>query len=535
MSTQKMGLRRELSYLDLTMASLGGIIGSGWLYGAWKGGFIAGPAATVSWVIGGIAVLLIGLVYAELGGALPEAGAIVRYPQYSHGTFVSFLMGWAALVAYSSVPPIEAEAATQYATAYVPGLYTGGNPTAAGLIVEVILMILFFALNYFGVLIFAKTNTLWTLIKLAIPSLTVIVMFFAAFHTSNFSSVGGFAPQGSSAVLQAVPLGGIIFAYLGFRQALDMAGEAKNPQRDVPRAVITAILIGVVLYVLLQLVWIGGMPASFLGHGWAGTKPDFNSPFADLTKALGLGWLSIMLTADAVWSPTGTGNVYTASTSRVLLALTKNRYFPRIFGRIAASGVPVAALVATVVLGFVFLLPFPSWSSLVGIVSSATVFTYIIGPVALAVLRKTTPNLPRPFKLGGHAILGPIAFVIASLIIYWSGWAVDSVILLVILFGVILYAYGTSTFAEDTSFYGGKFLKSGLWLVVYVIAMLILTYIGSSNFGAPHQLIAYPLDLLVVAAVSLIFYYWGVSSGIPTPEIEEVNARVAKGESAISG
>jgi amino acid transporter len=503
------------------MASLGGIIGSGWLFGSLYGAQIAGPAAIISWIVGGIGVLLIGLVYAELGGALPQAGAIVRYPQYSHGTFVSFLMGWAAMVAYASVPPIEVTAVIQYGSHYVSGIYANGSLTPLGIVIGILLLILFFFLNYFGVRVFATTNTFWTIIKFIVPALTIVVMLFSL-HGSNFSHYGGFAPTGTSSILAAIPLGGIIFSYLGFRQALDLAGEAKNPQRDVPRAVVTAIVLGIVVYVLLQFVFIGAMPASLLGKGWAGLQ--LNSPFADLAGKLGLGWLVVILTADAVWSPGGTGNVYTASTSRVLYALQRNGYFPRVFGHVSeGTRVPVWALVATVLLGVIFLLPFPSWNKLVGIVSSATVFTYIVGPITIAVLRRTAPELRRPFRLGGTSVIAPIAFVIASLIIYWSGWATDSVVLLVILFGVVLYAYGTSSFAQDTAKFGGRNITAGIWLVVYCLVMLAMTYIGSKNFGAPHPVVPYPWDVVVVIVLGLIFYYWGVASGIVTDEAERAN------------
>lgn len=549
MSAAKAGLRHEMSFWDLVMASLGGIIGSGWLYGSWKGGFLAGPSAIFAWIIGGICVLLLGLVFAELGGALPEAGGIVRYPHYSHGSFVSFLMSWAAVIAYASVPPIEADAAVQYGAYYVHGLFNTatGNMTTAGTIVALLLMILFFFLNYFGVRLFAKTNTVWTWIKLIVPGITVILLLVTSFHASNLSdaAAGGFAPNGSSAVLQAVPLGGIIFAYLGFRQALDMAGEAKNPQRDVPKAIITAILIGVVLYVLLQLAWVVAMPTHAvsisgklvnpLAKGWVGTQSVFSSPFAELVGSLGFGWLAAILFADAVWSPTGTGNIYTASTSRVMLAMTRNGYFPKVFGYIhPKSGVPIWALLATVLIGLIFLANYGSWSSLVGLVSSATVFTYIVGPISAAVLRRTAPNLHRPFRLGSMNVIAPIAFVIATLIIYWSGWSTDSVVLLLILFGVLLYAYGASSFLEDTSNFGGKHIKAGIWLVVYMLVMLALTYFGSTNFGAPHQLIPYPWDLVVVILVSLGFFYWGKASGMMTPEAEEANKRTVPAAEATS-
>lgn len=114
-------------------------------------------------------------------------------------------------------------------------------------------------------------------------------------------------------------------------------------------------------------------------------------------------------------------------------------------------------------------------------------------------------DIPRPFRRKGRGFYGPAAFVVASRT----------------LVGVALYAYGVSTFADDTSLYSWKYVKAGIWPFVYIVAMLILTYIGSSNFGAPHQLIPYPWDVLVVAIVALAFYYWGVASGIPTIESED--------------
>ncbi len=519
MSAHASGLKRELSFLDLTMASMGGIIGSGWLFGAMIGANIAGPAAIVSWIIGGIAVLVIGLVFAELGGALPQAGGIVRYPQYSHGPFVSVIMGMAAVVAYASVPPIEALAAIQYGAYYAPGLFVNGSATGLGLFVAALLMVLFFFLNYYGVKFFARVNTPWTLLKTAIPVLAIIVIVLTTVHGGNFTAQGGFMPYGASSVLSAVPLGGIVFSYLGFRQALDLAGEAKNPQRDVPRAVITAILIGIVVYVLLQVVFIGGLPASTISGGWA--KLSLTSPFADLAVALGLGWLSVILFADAIWSPTGTGNVYFASTSRIMYALTNNRYFPKAIGKVSKVGVPWVALIVTFVVGLIFLLPFPAWSKLVGIVSAATVFTYMIGPVSAAVLRRTMPDLHRPFTLKALGFWAPLAFVIGSLIIYWTGWATDSVILLVVLVLVVAVAIYTASSKEaDKSILSSQNLRAGTWLIVYMLVLLALTYFGSANFGAPDPVIAFPLDLVVVIIVALAFYYWGVSSGYRTVDAE---------------
>jgi len=520
-SHEHVTLKRELNFWDLVMVSLGGVIGSGWLYGAWRGAQLAGPASILSWIIGGVLAILLGLTFAELAGMFPEAGALARYPQFSHGTFVSFVMSWAMILAFGTVPPIEAEAAVQFANYYVPGLYVGSTLTSEGLLLCVALMIVFFVLNFFGVLIFAKTNTVWTIIKIVVPAGTIVGLLIAAVHFQNLDAarLGGFTPYGTAGIFAAVPLGGIIYAYEGFEQCMDMAGEAKNPQRDVPRAVILSIVAAIVLYVLLQVVWLVAMPARELHHGWLGIT--WSSPFVNLAGALGMGWLTVVLYADAIWSPAGSGNVFLASTARVIYAMSRNRYFPQAFAWISKkSHVPYIAVIVSFLVGLIFLAPFPSWAALVGVDSSATVLIYMIGPISSASLRKTAPDLKRPYRLGGMSVIGPLAFIVCSLVIYWSGWATDSVIMMSVLAGVLLYAYGVSSFAVGDERYGWKSIKAGLWLVVYLVVMLVLSFFGSKQFGAAHPFIAYPWDMLVVAAISVVFYYWGANSGIETEEIQ---------------
>ncbi len=525
------GLRKEMSRLDLTMASLGAIIGSGWLFGSLYAANAAGPSAIISWVIGGIAVLLVGLVYAELGGMLPEAGGIARYPHYSHGSLTSFIMGWGAWIAYASVPAIEAEAVVQYASHYIPSIYnpTTGLIQGGGIALAAVLMLIFFLINYFGVRLFARVNTVVTAVKFIMPTLTVIIFLVGGLHWGNFSS-HGFAPGGTAGVLQAVATSGVVFAYLGFRQAVDLAGEAKNPQRDVPRAIIMAIGIGIVLYVLLQLVFIGGVAPGALAGGWA--KVSFSAPMAQVATALNLGWLAVLLYADAVISPAGTGNIYIASTARVIYALAQNRYFPKALGRIdERTGIPYASLWVAFILGLLFLLPFPAWQSLVGLVSSATVFTYAIGPVSAAVLRRTHPDARRPYKLGGMSVIAPIAFVVASLIIYWTGWNTDWKLLVTLLIGVVLYLVFSAAMPKEIERPDAKSIGAGIWLVVYLLFMLAMSYFGSARFGAAanggHGMIHYPLDLVVVVIGALLFYYWGVASGLHTELADEAVQAVA--------
>ena len=103
-------LRRELSFRDLLMLSLGGIIGSGWLFAVLAASADAGPAVIVSWIVGGILVLFIALNYAEVSGMIPRTGAIVRYPHLSHGSYTGYILGWTYMLSAVTVPTIEAEA-----------------------------------------------------------------------------------------------------------------------------------------------------------------------------------------------------------------------------------------------------------------------------------------------------------------------------------------------------------------------------------------------------------------------------------------
>jgi len=520
------GLKRELNLLDMTMLGMGAIIGSGWLFASQKAANLAGPASVLSWVIGGIAVIFIALVYAEMGAMLPEAGGLVRYPQYSHGTFVGYIMGFACIVAYSTVIAIEAEAVVQYMSAYVPSLYANNNMTSSGWLLTVVFIVIFFLLNYFSVRIFAKVNTIVTLLKFVTPALTVLVLL-TRFHAANLTFGGNFAPFGVPGILTAVSSGGIVFAFLGFRQAVDMAGEAKNPGRNVPLAIIIAVVIGIVLYALLETTFLGALRPETLSAGWG--HLSLKAPFYDLAMILGFNWLAFILAGDALLSPAGTGNIYTASTSRLVLAQANNGFWWRVFkGVDERSGVPRPALWLTLLLALAWTAPFPTWSKLVGVVSGAVVFTYMIGPVSALAFRRTAPAMKRPMLLKGLPVIALLAFIVGTLLIYWNGWSTDWVVVVIDLCSLILYA-GFIIFRKDLRRDTGKNVKAGIWLVVYMFFLLAVSYAGSHAFGG-HDLIRYPLDMVVVIIGAIIFFYWGYASAFLTPDMEEAVQRQARDE-----
>ena len=142
MSNEK-AIRREVGAVALMFTGLGSIIGSGWLFGAWRAAQLAGPGAIYAWIIGAAIITFVAVTYAELGAMFPESGGAVRYGYYSHGSLVGFVAGWAAWIAIASVIPVEAEASVQYMSSwpwswaqglYVHAAHGHGELTGAGLL-----------------------------------------------------------------------------------------------------------------------------------------------------------------------------------------------------------------------------------------------------------------------------------------------------------------------------------------------------------------------------------------------------------------
>ncbi|MEM3755748.1 MAG: APC family permease [Thermoplasmatales archaeon] len=450
-------LRKALTFQDLFFLSMGGIIGSGWLLGVAGGASIAGPASVISWIVGGVIVLFIALTFAEIGGAVPKSGAIVRYTSLAQGPFTGYIMNWAYLLSAVSVPTVEAEATLSYASTYIPNLFhtvSGVSVlTGYGIAFGTLLLIIFFFLNYAGIRFLGRFNSVVTWWKFIIPTLTFIFLLFM-FRASNFSAYSGFIPRGVGMIFYAIPSAGIVFAYLGFRQALEFGGEAKNPQRDIPRALVYSVVAAIVLYTLLQFAFVGAIrwgPAgvSVAGNWAAITSSKIGSaPFFTELSYSGIAALvafSYFLLIDAWLSPAGTGWIYTGNGARVFYGIAADGVYPKAFLRVHEKRrVPVIAMIVAVIVGFLFFLPFPSWYLLVGFISSATVITYVIGPLALHGFRKHASELKRPFTLKGASIVAPIGFIGAALLVYWSGVVTLTWLYSLILLGmpVFFFLYG---------------------------------------------------------------------------------------------
>jgi amino acid transporter len=512
------GLKRELGLIGATWASETSIIGSGWLFAPLTAVLLIGGGAWLAWIVAAVIVIVLALSHAELGAMYPVSGGTARFPHFAFGSVAGIGFGFFAYMQAVTIAPIECYAFVTYASYYWPGLFNADKDkiTGAGLLVTVVLMAVFTAVNFLAMRQFARVNNVITWWKVAVPVLAIIVLLFK-FTPSNFTAAGiGLFPGGIKGLTAALPLSGIIFAYSGFEQADQLAGEIKNPGRNLPRAIIISILIGTAIYVLLQIAFIGALPASAVGHGLQHiTNPEILAgPFAAVAALGGLAWLAHILRVDAFISPSGTGLIYTTGTSRISYGLARNRYAPQIFDRVNGNGVPWVGLIFAFLFGLVFLLPFPSWRDLVGIIVGASVLMYAGAPLSVGAFRRQVPDANRPYRMPAAGFLNPVAFVVACLLIYWSGFLVIWKLGIVLVIGYILIGICMAFDKQRPPLDW----KSAVWLPVWLIGMGIISWQGQYGDGSTHN-IPFWWDMLIVAVFGLAIYYWAMVTRLPREEM----------------
>ena len=531
------GLQRTVGFWGLMFVSLGSIIGSGWLLSALSATQAAGPAAILSWVLAAAMLIVLALVFAELGGAYPVAGGSGRFPYYSHGAFSGFIAAWASWLQAVAIAPIEILGAITYvnSVSWVNHHFNmlnadNGLLNFTGLIVATILMILFTAMNLAGAKFMSESNGLVVVWKTLVPVLAIVVIAYLSFHPGNFTAGGSFMPFGFHGVFAALPLG-VVFALQGFEQAVQLAGEAKNPQKDMSRAIITAMIIGALLYIALQAAFIFAVKPDDVKGGWAhplgaGGENSSYGAWYTLAIAVGAGWLAVILIIDAVVSPSGTGIVYIGTTARLSYALGELPELPTRLASTDKRGVPVWSIIVSAVIGWLCFGPFPSWSKLVAVVTGATAIMYAFAPIALAALRKRDGDRPRSYRMPFPSVLLPIAFFSANLLLYWGSYDVEWKLDIALVLGVILFLIGGAVKKTLSS----EMLKHGYWVFPWLIGATIISYFG--DYGGPHPIFdgfvfGQWTDLVVVLIFSLIIYYWALAVALPSDRVKVIVERDA--------
>ena len=377
--------RRSLGRRALVFVSVGAVIGSGWLFSSFDAAQIGGGGGAVTaWILGVSLVLVLAFVHAELGTMFPVDGGTARFPLYAFGRVTGFFSGWFAWISAVCVPAIETEAALRYVGNYAPSLISQSpgvvRLTPLGQLVAVFVLLGFTALNAAGMRWFRETNTIVVWWKIAIPLIVAIAFVVHGFDRHNFA-VGGLFPAGAHGVLAAISTGGVVFALLGFEQAVELGGETKNPQRSVPWAVIGSVVIAGAIYLIVQVAFIGAIPHGDLARGWHEVHfhGDFG-PLAGLAGVVGLTAFAYLIYADAVISPAGSGMTFSATASRLPFALAREGYLPAWLGTLNRRGVPFRSLSLCYVTQLVVIILLPDWGGLLSFITAATVLVYAHSP-----------------------------------------------------------------------------------------------------------------------------------------------------------
>lgn len=495
-------LKRDISGTNVLIAAAGGMVGSGWLFSPFISAQIAGCNALISWVIAAVFMLFIALPLCELGAMFPISGGMTNYPSFTHGRDVGFLFAWVSWLSYVVMTPIEIQAILQYSGHLFPTLVlkntTAFELSGLGYVVAISIMLFVVLLNSLGIKLLAQCNKYASIIKFLVPSLAIasLISISPTLNNIHFHLTDS---QSWSEIFSALSLGGVVFAFTGFQNGLMLAGEVENPQRNIPIAILGAILIGFILYFMLQWSFLVAVPTHYLVNGWHHLSfPGDSGPLVGLTVLVGLTWVAVLLMADAMFSPFGTTLVYTAATSRIVYGMALNHHLPQALTRLNKYKIPYFTLYVNFVVGALSFLPFPGWQKMVAFLSSCSILSYGIGPICLLAIRTLRPDALRPFKLSFGLFFSHMAFYVSNLMLYWCGfdiiWKLD--LALLVGFVIHLVSQKRTMLSCEPSFY---------WFAGYMLALLLLSFLGT--FGGIGVL-SFPVDVVLILPFSIVVLYF---------------------------
>jgi amino acid transporter len=279
-----------------------------------------------------------------------------------------------------------------------------------------------------------------------------------------------------------------------------------------------SVVICLLLYLGLQIAFIGALSHDSLSQGWS--HLNFSNdvgPFVGIALMLGLVWLVKLLLIDAAVSPLGAGLIYVTSTSRIIYAMSKNGYLPAFLSRLSKNHFPVAAIFFNFFVGLFLFLPLPGWQNMVSFLVSAVVISYAMGPIALVSLRKQLPNVRRSFRLPCSTLLSLCAFYFCNLISYWTGW--DTIWKLMIAMAVGLLIFTIAYYSKRKNYVTGFHFKALFWLVPYLTGLFVISYLGS--YGGGKNILSFGWDFLVIGLFSVVIFYLAIYFRLGDSAVQE--------------
>jgi APA family basic amino acid/polyamine antiporter len=399
-------LRRSLGPWNLTALGIGSIIGTGiFVLTGTAASQNAGPALVLSMIISAVGCAFAGLCYAEFAAMVPVAGSAYTYAYATVGELFAWIIGWDLILEYALSTATVAVGWSGYfvslaadAGITIPAALTGppGFNLPAALIVAVVA-----ALLIIGIKQSADANTLLVAIKTLV--LVVFVVAGASYvsraHLTPFipPNTGEFGHFGWSGVLRGA--GVMFFAYIGFDAVSTAAQEARNPARDMPIGILGSLAICTVIYICVAVVLLGIVPYQQL---------NVADPLAVGIDATGLRWLSPVVKIAALFGLFSTMLVTLLAQTRIFYSMSRDGLLPRVFSvvhprfRTPHLSTTLTATIIALVSGFT---PIAVLGQLVSI---GTLLAFVLVCIGVIMLRRTAPEVPRPFRTPGVPFV-PIA------------------------------------------------------------------------------------------------------------------------------
>lgn len=510
---QTIQLKKNLSTFSLMMTGISSMVGSGWLLATQKIANIAGPIGIISWVVGMIVAILIACFCIEIGTIFPSAGGIGYYSKVTHGRFSGFLTQWINWISIMPVPAVEAQAIVQYLSQVSPVCHTWYDPqlsvlTSVGIFYAIIFMLFFMFINYWGVKLFIRFNNILTILKMIVPILTIACIIYIGLHPSNFGSIyHEFAPNGISAVGTAVISCGVVMSFNGFQTPLNFSEEIKSPRSQLPIAIIGGILFTFILYVLLQIVFIGAINPNDLKNGWQFVH--LRSPYVNLLLAANLQLMAWIVMTSATIAPAACGAAFLASSTRIIYNVSRQKFISQYFGVLDPKyTTPRRSIILNTIIGCLFLFFFRGWSDLVAVISVFHVFSYLSMPIVVIAFRRLIFNKSNnAFRLPFAYVLAPLSVYILSILLFYAGWLNIVYFIVLCLLGILFFFYYEISEKKHLNIL--EILKSGVWFLYFTMGITIIAYLGNQK-DATNNIISTKTSFILLFLLSLSSFYIGI-------------------------
>jgi basic amino acid/polyamine antiporter, APA family len=461
------GLPRVLGPSQLIMLGVGAIIGTGiFVLTGQAAAANAGPAIVLSMVLAGLTSVLAALCYSEFASSVPVAGSAYTYAYATLGEFVAWVIGWDLILEYAlgaatvavgwsgNLVTLLTQLGISFPAALsaAPGTVVpvaGGDPiTAIFNLPAVIITVAVTALLIFGVSESASVNSVIVVIKVAVVLIVIGAGAFfivpANFHPFIPENTGHFGEYGWSGILRGA--GVIFFAYIGFDAVSTSAQEARNPQRDMPLGILGSLAVCTVLYVLVSAVMVGLVPYKAMLNQAA---PLVVAIEAAAGRAAGTPWegpmaiVRILVTVGALAGLSSVMVVMMLAQPRIFLSMARDGLMPAWAGRLHPRY--RTPHVSTIVTGVVVALAagLTPIGTLGNLVSIGTLMAFVIVSLGIIVLRRTRPDLPRPFRMPLVPLLPILSAVVSFVLMLSLPWSTWERLILWMAIGVAVYfGYG---------------------------------------------------------------------------------------------